>query len=63
MEIGIIVVGYNRLEGIQRLLKSLECAYYGGDKPTLILSIDNSGSHTVEEFADEYKWPHGDKVI
>lgn len=63
MEIGIIVVGYNRLEGIKRLLKSLECAYYGGDKPTLILSIDNSGSHTVEEFAREYKWPHGDKVI
>lgn len=63
MEIGIIVVGYNRLEGMKRLLESLEDANYAGDKPTLILSIDNSGSHTVEDFAHEYKWPHGDKIV
>lgn len=63
MKTGIIVVGYNRLDGLKRLLHSLESAFYDGDKPTLILSIDNSGSKIVENFVHEYKWPHGDKVV
>lgn len=63
MKIGIIVIGYNRLEGMERLLVSLDRAYYGEDHPTLILSIDKSKTTMVENFAKEYKWQHGEKIV
>lgn len=63
MKIAIIVVGYNRIEGLIRLLDSLTAAEYGGDRPTLILSIDKSGTDAVEKFANEYVWIHGEKIV
>ena len=63
MKIAIIVVGYNRIEGLIRLLDSLTAAEYGGDRPTLILSIDKSNTDAVEKFANEYVWIHGEKIV
>ena len=60
----IVVVCYNRIEGIKRLLKSIEDVNYAGRKDiTLILSVDNSGSDKVVNFANEYEWPHGEKIV
>lgn len=60
--IAIVAVAYNRCDSLQRLLASLERAYY--DAPaTLIISVDKSNTDKVELFADEYQWPHGDKIV
>lgn len=61
--IAIITVAYNRIGSLSRLLSSLECAYYGEEQPTLIISIDKSKTDSVEKFADNYVWPHGDKIV
>lgn len=59
MKIAICTVCYNRLDSLKRLLTSLENAYY--DEPaTLIISIDKSKTTIVEDYADQYKWPHGE---
>ena len=59
----IIVIGYNRVDSILRLLNSLQNADYGGDNISLIISIDNSGSDEVSDAATEFIWKHGEKKI
>lgn len=62
-KIALIAVAYNRIDSLSRLLKSLEVASYGEEKPTLIISIDKSKTDAVERFADQYIWPHGEKIV
>lgn len=59
MKIAIVVVAYNRLESLQRLLRSVEDAYYDEDTVNLIISIDKSDSDKVEGWAGKYQWHHG----
>lgn len=59
---GIVVIGYNRVDSIQRLMKSLFAANYSEDVD-LIISIDNSGTDDVERYAKSIVWPHGKKII
>lgn len=60
----IVIVCYNRLAGIKRLLKSLDNVdYCGREDITLIFSIDNSGSSQVVDFANDYNWKYGEKII
>lgn len=60
----IVLIGYNRLPGLVRLVQSLEKVDYNNrDDIHLIFSIDNSGKQDVENFAKEYNWPHGQKHI
>ena len=60
----ILIVCYNRLPGVKRLIKSVENVDFAGRKDiTLIFSIDNSGTNTVEKFATEYKWEYGEKIV
>ena len=61
--IAIIVVAYNRIDSLSRLLSSLEEAWYGEEHPTLIISIDKSKTDEVERFADDYYWKHGNKIV
>lgn len=63
MKYALIVVGYKRINGLSRLLNSLNAADYFGEEPTLIISIDNSGDSTVELFAKDFRWLHGEKRI
>ena len=62
-KIAIIAVTYNRIDSLTRLLKSLENAEYGDERPTLIISIDKSKTDAVEKFADDYHWPHGERIV
>lgn len=62
MDIAIIVVGYNRPDCMSRLLSSLNCAVYDQDVP-LIISLDNSGTDSVERIANEFVWKHGEKRV
>lgn len=62
MNIAITIIAYNRVDSLQRVLSSVERAYY--DQPvTLIISIDKSKTTAVEEYADKYNWPHGEKKV
>lgn len=59
----LIVIGYNRVNCIARLLDSLNNAFYMNDKVDLIISIDNSGRDDVEAYAQSFEWLHGEKII
>lgn len=62
MSIAIIAVAYNRIDSLSRLLTSLEKAYYD-QETTLVISVDKSNTDIVEHFADDYVWPHGEKIV
>lgn len=60
----IVVVCYNRLAGLKRLLHSLLVADYTGRKDIdLVFSIDNSGTSVISDYANEFYWPYGQKKI
>lgn len=58
----IVVVAFNRVHPLRRLLNSLGSAKLPNDT-TLVISIDYSGDNRVEEVAREFEWEHGDKRI
>ena len=62
-KLAIVVVGYNRIPGMLRLLDSLNEAEYFGDSVPLIISLDNSGNPEIVRVAEEFVWQHGEKVV
>ena len=63
-KIALVVIAYNRVGSLKRLLKSLEKGYYNGEENIpLIISVDKSNTDEVERFADEYVWDFGDKKV
>lgn len=61
-KIGIVVVAYNNVEGLSRLLESLSSAKYH-EIVDLVISIDHGGSSRVEIIAKKYTWKYGHKTI
>ena len=61
-KMAIVVVGYNRVPGMLRLLQSLENAKYSEDV-TLIVSVDNCGSNEVADAAKAFTWTHREKRV
>lgn len=60
----IVAVGYNRPDGMKRLLESIGKANYQYDNVPLIISIDESNrSDEVESVAQAFEWNHGTKEI
>lgn len=62
-KIAIVVVGYNRLGGLKRLLNSLTSAYYPVADVPLIISIDCSGNQSIYDYVKDFKWIHGTKYV
>ena len=60
---GIVAIGYNRPDSMNRLLSALENADYLGRQVLLIVSIDNCGNNMVEEAAKAAPWTHGERII
>ena len=60
-EFVIVIVTYNRLNSVKRLLNSLNYAYYLNDKVDLIISIDYSGSDIIYNYVKDYTWDFGEK--
>ena len=52
-KIAIVVIGYNRINSIKRLLLSLENAYYDNDNIDLIISIDKSDTDIIETYVSD----------
>ena len=63
LKIGIVVIGYNRVDCISRLLDRLNaCDYPSGDIP-LVISLDNCGKDDVLNYTMKYDWIHGEKTV
>ncbi|WP_213956029.1 hypothetical protein [Variovorax sp. dw_954] len=60
---GIVVIGFNRLNCLERLIGSLLRADYMGDKVDLIISLDKSESDVLSNYAAAVDWPHGTKQV
>lgn len=63
MNLGIIAIGYNRRNSLERLLSSLNSCDYSGASPLLIISVDKSDIIDVEECAKVFQWKYGEKVV
>lgn len=58
----IVVIGYNRYKSLERLLVSLNRAYYE-ENVTLIISVDFGGSQEIVNLAESFRWDHGNKIV
>lgn len=63
LKLGIVIIGYSNVEGIKRLLSSLDRVNFNQDELLLIFSVDYSGNNSVAELAYNYDWKHGNKVV
>ncbi|MDG1332090.1 MAG: hypothetical protein P8P74_07160 [Crocinitomicaceae bacterium] len=63
IEPAIVVIAYNRVQPLKRLLKSLANVNYPSNTVTLHISIDASDNLAVKETADNFEWKHGEKVV
>jgi hypothetical protein len=61
--IAIVVVGYNRLKSIKRLLQSISDAIYPQKEIPIIISIDASGDKELYEYVQDYRWNKGPKYV
>jgi len=62
-KIAIVVVGYNRLYSIKRLLESLLEAKYPAKQVPLVISIDSSGDEQLYKYVRGFNWPFGEKYV
>lgn len=62
-KIAIVVVGYDRLQPIRRLLSSLLSARYEGNSIPLYISIDCSNNEDLYKFVNDFRWPYGNKYV
>lgn len=58
----IIVVAYNRVDSLSRLLNSLSIANVVMNT-RLVISIDYSGDYSVTDYANAFEWNYGEKII
>lgn len=60
----IVVIAYNRVEALKRLLKSVSKADYPeGISVPLIISIDKGENAGVIMTAEKFEWTHGEKTV
>lgn len=64
MSVAIVIVAYNRPCALNRLLGSIERAFYPGfeDIP-LIISVDGGGDPDVARIAQDFPWSFGEKTV
>ena len=62
-KIAVVVVGYNRLKSMTRLLTSLKQAEYPITDVPLVISIDCSGDQDLYSYVLEFEWPYGEKYV
>ena len=62
-DIPVVVVAYNRLDSLKRILGSLLQAEYPAEGAELIISIDRGDNRDVLEYAQGFCWPFGEKSV
>lgn len=63
IEATIVVIAYNRVKPLKRLLKSLAEASYPSKNINLHISIDASNNSDVKNTADNFEWKFGQKIV
>ncbi|KAG0452694.1 hypothetical protein HPP92_025358 [Vanilla planifolia] len=63
MRISVNIITQNRASSLQRLLHSLQNAFYLGDEVPLSFNIDNKVDEKTLKVAASFEWPHGPKSI
>ena len=61
-DLPIVVVAYNRIESLKRILGSLLQGEYPENAP-LIISIDRGDNQDVLSYAQSFSWPFGEKQV
>ena len=60
----IVVVTFNREHALSRLLDALSKAHYPqSTNIPLVISVDGGGSEKVLNYAEEFSWPFGEKMV
>lgn len=62
-KIAIVVVGFNRVNSLKTLFKSLVDAKYSHDDIPLVVSIDKSDDQEVYNYVNGFEWPYGEKYV
>lgn len=62
-KVAIVVVGYNRIISISRLLNSLLNAQYNNRIVPLVISIDCSDDIQLYQYVNSFSWPYGPKFV
>lgn len=63
-DLAIVVIAYNRIDSLERLLNSVNNAVYPSNDINLIVSIDYSEKiDSVKKYVDSFNWKHGKKTI
>lgn len=62
-DITIIVIAYNRVESLKRILHSLQKARYDDAPVRLLISIDKSDNDEISRIAQDFLWEHGEKIV
>ncbi|KAF3337856.1 Glycosyl transferase family 2 [Carex littledalei] len=63
MRVSVNIITQNRVTSLQRLLKSLENAYYLGDEVPLSFNMDSKVDEDTLKLVGSFQWPHGPKTI
>ena len=60
----IVIVAFDRVNSLNRILTSIKNAYYTHDNISLIISIDKSENNKdVLELANSFEWLNGEKIV
>lgn len=60
----IVIVAFNRIQSLQRLLKGIRTATYNINDIPLLISIDFAlDNQAVLDLANEFEWPYGKKEV
>ncbi|ONK63935.1 uncharacterized protein A4U43_C07F20430 [Asparagus officinalis] len=63
MKISVNIITQNRATSLQRLLKSLQNAYYLGDEVSLSFNMDSGVDDVTLKTIDSFNWPHGPTTV
>ncbi|XP_020112573.1 uncharacterized protein LOC109727091 [Ananas comosus] len=63
MRISVNIITQNRAASLQRLLRSLQNAYYLGDEVPLSFNMDSKVDEATLKVVGSFRWAHGPKVI
>lgn len=63
MQISVNIITQNRAVSLQRLLRSLQNAFYVGDQVPLSFNMDSKVDEETLKVVSNFQWPHGPKTI
>jgi len=63
MRLSVNIITQNRAKSLQRLLQSLQNAYYLGDEVPLSFNMDSRVDEATLKIVGSFQWPHGPKTI